>query len=86
MLLLIMSEYKEHRKFVHDISNLLAIAEGSVKRVRKLQSKDDANNYEEEIEENFEISEKYMKECINKLKEYRIFIHELEAIAAKNPK
>lgn len=73
-----MSEYKEHRKFVHDISNMLAIAEGSLKRVRKLETKQDYDTYGEEISQNFDLSEKYMRDCIAKLKEYRIFIHQLE--------
>ena len=78
-----MSEYKEHRTFIHDISNMLAIAEGSIKRVRKLGAKDDSAKYEAEIVENFDISEKYMKECIVKLKEYRVFIHQLESASKK---
>jgi uncharacterized membrane-anchored protein YhcB (DUF1043 family) len=75
-----MSEYKEHRKFIHDVSNMLAIAEGSLKRVRKLEAKEDIEEYKLEIVENFDLSEKYMKECI---KEYRVFIHQLEASSIK---
>jgi hypothetical protein len=78
-----MSEYKEHRKFIHDVSNMLAIAEGSLKRVRKLEAKKDIEEYKIEIVENFDLSEKYMKECITKLKEYRVFIHQLEASSIK---
>jgi hypothetical protein len=78
-----MSEYKEHRKFIHDVSNMLAIAEGSLKRVRKLEAKEDIEEYKLEIVENFDLSEKYMKECITKLKEYRVFIHQLEASSIK---
>jgi hypothetical protein len=74
-----MTEYKEHRTFVHDISNMLAIAEGSLKRARKLESRDNPKKYELEIVENFDLSEKYMKECIIKLKEYRVFIHGQES-------
>ena len=78
-----MSEYKEHRTFIHDISNMLAIAEGSLKRVRNLDAKKEGEKYKEEIVENFDLSEKYMKECITKLKEYRVFIQQLESSSNK---
>ena len=74
-----MSKYIKHRKFVHDVSNQLAIAEGSLKRIRKLKTKESTKEILQEIEENFDLSEKYMKDCISKLKEYRIFLHEEEA-------
>ena len=81
-----MSEYNEHRKFVHDVSNMLAVAEGSIKRARKLETKNDPEKFAVEIIENFDLSEKYMKECIEKLKEYRTFIHQLEKIEKNQPK
>lgn len=74
-----MSEYKEHRKFVHDISNMLAIAQGSLRRAKKLEDKDDAKDFGQEITECYELSEKYITECIGKLKEYRVFIHQKES-------
>lgn len=78
-----MSDYKEHRNFIHDVSNMLAIAEGSLKRARKLEAKKDIEQNKLEIVDNFDLSEKYMKECIIKLKEYRTFIHQLEATSKK---
>lgn len=70
-----MSEYTEHRKFVHDISNQIAINEGAVKRLIKLLPEEIKVG---EVLESLEIAEKYAKSSINKLKEYRTFIHEME--------
>jgi DNA replication protein DnaD len=70
-----MSEYTIHRKFVHDIANELAIVEGGVKfALRQLPDELKAS----EMYEGLESSQKHIKECINKLKEYRTFIHQQE--------
>ena len=76
-----MNEYKKHREFIHDISNQLAVTDGAIKRVRKLQEKVQTPECIAEIEKHYTLSEEYMKNCINKLKEYRIYIHELESLS-----
>mgnify|MGYP000418639764 CR=1 FL=1 len=73
-----MREYKKHRQFIHDISNQLAVSDGALKRARKLQTKEQTSEILSEIDKNFILSEDYIKNCINKLKEYRIYIHSLE--------
>lgn len=73
-----MSEYKKHREFIHDISNHIAIADGAVRRIKLLSDKEQTDDVKEDLEKHYQLSDKYMKECINKLKEYRLFIHELE--------
>ena len=73
-----MSDYTKQREFIHDISNQLAIVEGSIKRARSLRNKDQTDDTLVEIEKSFDLSEEYMKKCILKLKEFRSHIHTLE--------
>lgn len=70
-----MSEYSEHRKVLHDVFNQLAIAEGSARRALKIIPSELKSN---EVQENLEMTVKYIQTSINKLKEYRVFIHSLE--------
>jgi N-methylhydantoinase B/oxoprolinase/acetone carboxylase alpha subunit len=74
-----MADFKKHREFIHDISNQLAIAEGAVKRVKKLKAKDQTTEILAEIDKNLDLSEKYSSTCIALLKEYRTYIHLLES-------
>jgi hypothetical protein len=74
-----MADFKKHREFIHDIANQLAIAEGAVKRVKMLRSKDQTSEIVAEIEKNLDMSEKYSSTCIVLLKEYRTYIHLLES-------
>ena len=79
MLTYYMADFKKHREFIHDISNQLSIAEGAVKRVKMLRTKDQTTEVISEIEKNLDLSEKYSSICISLLKEYRTYIHLLES-------
>lgn len=75
-----MSEYTEHRAFIHDVSNEMAMTEGGVKRLQKLLKEQSLSS---EMTETLELAVKHASECIKKLKEYRIFIHDLEKQSQK---
>ena len=70
-----MTEYIKHRKFIHDVSNEMAMSEGGAKWALKLLPEDLRST---EIGQSLEVSVKHASECVKKLKEYRIYIHELE--------
>jgi hypothetical protein len=70
-----MSEYSKHRKFIHDISNGLAIVEGGIRRNQKLLQD---CVVPAEVEENAKAAIKAIGDAILSLKEFRSFIHQLE--------
>jgi hypothetical protein len=74
-----MSDFKKHREFIHAVSNDLAISDGVLRRVKKLRQKDHCLESKQEITELLNLSDKYISDCIDRLKNYRNFIYELEA-------
>lgn len=78
-----MSEYKKHREFIHDVSNQLTISDGAIKRLKKLQASEAAIETSEDLKACMDMADKYISECIQKLREYRLFIHDLESESKK---
>ena len=70
-----MSEYSKHRKFLHDLSNGLAVIEGGLRRNQKLLQDHDIPN---EVDENNKAALKAIHDTILGLKEFRSYIHQLE--------
>ena len=70
-----MTDYTKATGFIHDLSNYIAIADGSIKRIQKLRTKEQTEDNLNEIDKSLVISEEYMKNCIGTLKEFRTFLH-----------
>lgn len=68
-----------HRKFVHDISNHLTVAECGIMKVMKLLDGKDLSNDDEYKE--LENIQKHIKSVVTNIKEYR---QELHFLAGEN--
>lgn len=67
-------EFQKQRHFLHDISNKLSIAEGSLSYFLKKPISETDENYLKEAK----MSQKYLNDSVKILKELRSFISELE--------
>ena len=80
-----MSQYDEHRKYIHELANTLSILDGNVSRVMTLLSRQHPE-LKDEIAKLGKADE-YCKKSIHTLKQFREHVHRMiNDEAEKNPK
>ncbi len=70
-----MSQYDEHRKYIHELANTLSILEGNVSRVLTMISRSHPD-MKDEVTRLMKADE-YCKKSIHTLKQFREHVHKL---------
>ena len=70
-----MSQYDEHRKYIHELANTLSILEGNVSRVLTMISRSHPD-MKDEVTRLMKADE-YCKKSIHTLKQFREHVHKM---------